>query len=391
MLTKILLRILIGSLLAAFQHASYADDVAKRKDRFPDFSWDRIPLYMHIRKATTFDAGELAFLAKFPLITFEKATGHRDHGSVEAGTLVAARAVKELNPRAKILFYRNVIVHYGNYKADSELETIPNAFLIGKDGNENLVRRRVKSYDLSNPAVRDWWVRSCQDVVADPAIDGVFLDGNVKALEAGYLKRDIGEAKKKETVVGYQKMMKQTREAIGPDKLMVANILRARFPKGGLEYLPMFDGSYLEGFFHNVGKASYEDYVAKGIESMQTAAQSGKIIAFTSSLAANDNESVMGIDEAHGQVTSEEQAAKAFSYSLALFLIAAEKHSYFRVHEGYAADNNSSWTRWFPEYDRPLGPPQGPAQRDGYRYHRKFKHAEVSLDINKQQGKVIWK
>jgi hypothetical protein len=386
-----LLGIFAGSVIVAVQHAASADDAAKSQNRFPEFSWDRIPLYMHVRKATTFDENEIAFLAKFPLITFEKATGHQDHGSVEAGTLVAARAVKELNPKAKILYYRNVIVHYENYAADSELEAMPHAFLVGKDGNENLVRGRVKSYDLSNPAVRDWWVRSCQNMVADPAIDGVFLDGNIKALEAGYLRSDIGDAKKKETMDGYHKMIKQTREAIGTNELMVANILRARFPNGGLEYLPMFDGSYLEGFFHNVGSVSYEDYVAKGIATIQTAAQSGKIIAFTSGLSGAGNGSEMGIDEAHGQVASDEEAAAALTYPLALFLICAEKYSYFRVHEGYAADDNSKWMRWFPEYDRPLGPPDGPAQRNGHLYHRSFEHAEVWLDIKKRVGKINWK
>ena len=91
----------------------------------PEFTWDRIPLYMHIRKATSFTDEEIAFLARFPLITFEKANGHEDHGSVEAGTLIAARAVKELNPKATILYYRNVMVHYGGYAANKGLNESP--------------------------------------------------------------------------------------------------------------------------------------------------------------------------------------------------------------------------------------------------------------------------
>jgi len=66
--------------------------------RYASFSWDRVPLYMHIRKDTSFTDKEITFLARFPLITFEKANGHKDHGSVEEGTLVAARAVKKINP-----------------------------------------------------------------------------------------------------------------------------------------------------------------------------------------------------------------------------------------------------------------------------------------------------
>jgi hypothetical protein len=359
--------------------------------RLPEFSWDRIPLYMHIRKATSYTDEEIAFLARFPLITFEKANGHQDHGSVEKGTLVAARAVKKVNPKAKILYYRNVFVHYGGYAANEGLERIPGALLEDEKGNTKLVRNRVPAYDLSNSDLRTWWVDTCKNLTVDPAIDGIFLDGNVKALVPGYLARQIGARKKERTTDAYHLMMKQTREDIGPNELMIANLLRARFANAGLEYLDYFDGSYLEGFFHNVGDASYEDYVAKGIGAMQKAARQGKIIAFSSALALPANTSTMGIDEGHATVESDAQARAALVYPLAVFLICAEKYSYFRVHEGYSANEDDRWMRWFPEYDKPLGPPKGPAVRDGLVYTRSFDHADVWLDIGKREGKIAWK
>ena len=36
-----------------------AEPVPAGDRRFPDFSWDTIPLYMHVRKATAFTAEEL--------------------------------------------------------------------------------------------------------------------------------------------------------------------------------------------------------------------------------------------------------------------------------------------------------------------------------------------
>jgi hypothetical protein len=181
------------------------------KAAYPEFTWDRIPLYMHVRKATSYTDKEIAFMAKFPLITFEKANGHSEHGSVEKGTLISARAVKKVNPKAKILYYRNVIVHYGSYAANKELEKIPGGILKDKEGNTKLVRNRVQAYDLSNPNLRNWWVDTCKNMTSDPAIDGIFLDGNIKALESGYLTRQIGARKKKQTMDGYHLMMKQTR------------------------------------------------------------------------------------------------------------------------------------------------------------------------------------
>ena len=368
----------------------HAGSAGASATHYPEFSWERLPLYMHVRKAKSYTDEEIAFLAKFPLITFEKANGHQDHGSVEAGTLAAAKAVKEINPKTKILYYRNVIVHYGGYAADKALGQIPGAMLQDKSGGTKLVRDRVAAYDLSNADLRKWWVEACCRMTKEPHIDGIFLDGNIKALERGYLARQIGAVKKQQTMDGYRLMMKQTRDAVGPEKLMIANILRARFENAGLEYLDYFDGSYLEGFFHNVGGASYEEYVAKGIDAMQKAARQGKIIAFTTGFNAPRNTSALGIDEGHATVESDAQARAALTYPLAIFLTCAEKHSYFRIHEGYSANEGARWMRWFPEYDRPLGPPNGPAAKDGFRYSRTFQHATVELDIQKRTASIQW-
>lgn len=387
--------VLLASLFLVFSPQSFgqglrAEAKAEIRKCYPEFSWDRIPQYMHIRKATAYTEKEIEFMAKFPLITFEKSNGHKTHGSVEEGTLISARAVKKLNPRAKILYYRNVIVHYGGYAGDEALKEIPSAFLKDGEGNEKLVRGVVQAYDLSNAKVRDWWVEHCKKMSSDPVIDGIFLDGNIKALEPNYLKKDIGVRKKQQTVAGYHLMMKQTREAIGEDKLMVANILRARFKDGGLEYLDYFDGSYLENFSHSVGGVSREDYEVKGIDAMQKAARQGKIIAFTSSLETGENISKMGIDEAHAKVDSDEQARAALVYPLGMFLVCAEKYSYFRVHEGYSADRNDRWMRQFEVYDKPLGEPKGPARKDGYVYTREFAHASVRLDLVKRRADITW-
>ena len=75
----------------------------------PLFSWDHVPLYMHMRKSAAFTQKELDYLAGFPLITLEKTTGSRTHGSTEAGSLAAAKAIKAINKDARVLYYRNVM------------------------------------------------------------------------------------------------------------------------------------------------------------------------------------------------------------------------------------------------------------------------------------------
>jgi hypothetical protein len=387
--TITLLTALLLAPLAPLQAAA-SSSAPTSQGRMPSFSWDSVPCYIHIRKDTAFTADEIRYLASFPLVTFEKTTGAKAFGSTEAGTLAAARAVKAINPAAKILYYRNVIVHYGGYAANDSLNRIPGAFLVGKNGSDKLVRGRIQAYDLTNKTLRDWWLANAKHVCADPAIDGLFLDGVVKVVEPSYLSHEISEKKKAAELVGYETMMKGARQMLGPDKLMVANVLRARFPDSGLSYLKPFDGSYIEGFEGTVGKMSRKDYVAKGMAAFQEAARQGYLIAFTCVLGKNlqdADENPQATPEMHQSVDRGDR----FAYLLAMFLICAEKHSYFNIHDGYDAQTSKTWLTHPPELDRPLGAPKGPAVRAGYRYTREFAHASVKLNIEAQTGTIIWR
>ncbi len=363
-----------------------------RAERMPEFSWETVPRYMHVRKATAYTAEEIKYLATFPLITFEKSNGYKDFGSTEVGTLKAATAVKALNPNAKILYYRNIIVHYGGYAANEQLDSVSNPFLLNAAGSDKLVRRKVPAYDLSNPEVQSWWMNHAKQVCASPYIDGVFIDGNIKALEDGYLRRDVGAEKKAEVKAAYHEMMAALPDVIGRDKLIVSNIIRARFEDSGLSALEYFDGSYLEGFEHAVGKTQRKDYVAKGLAAMQAAARSGKIIAFTIGMG-QAQESEMGIDESRAAIDDLASIQDRFTYALALFLICAEKYSYFMASDGYGVDRGQSklWMQDLPEYSRRLGAPLGPASNDGYIYIRQFEHVQVWLDIENERAELVWK
>lgn len=361
-------------------------------DKLPEFSWDTVPRYMHVRKATDYTPDEIKYLASFPLITFEKSNGHVSSGNTEAGTLKAAAAVKALYPRAKILYYRNIIVHYGGYAANAQLDSITNPFLVNAEGSDKLVRGKVEAYDLTQPALQRWWIEHVKQVCASPVIDGVFIDGNIKALEDGYLRRDVGKEKKAAVKAAYHKMMAALPDAIGRDKLIVSNIIRARLDDSGLEALEYFDGSYLEGFEDPVKGITREDYMAKGIAAMQAAARSGKIIAFTMGMG-EAQESEMGIDESRAAIHDLASIQDRFTYALALYLVCAEKYSYFMATDGYGVDRGQSklWMQEIPEYSRPLGKPLGPARNKGYLYIRQFEHVQVWLDIENERAELIWK
>jgi hypothetical protein len=372
---------------------------APAANRLPEFSWDRVPLYMHIRKAKNFTEDEIKYLATFPLVTFEKTTGSETFKSTEDGTLAAAKAVKEINPSTKVLYYRNVIVHYGTYKANAEIDKMPEAFLVGSQkksvGQTKLVRGKYEAYDLTNPQMREWWVGNVKQLCADPLIDGVFLDGIIKVLSPGYLPRVLGKEKTATLVDGYKTMMTETRQAIGTDKIMLANVLRVGIPDSGLEAIKQFDGSYIENFEGSGDKAAKQRYLATGIEAFQKAAREGFMIAFTAGLSEmNTEEGELNpekTDEIRKGLGNNDNYSKRFNYLLAMFLVCAEKHSYFLAHDGYHAHKkNKVWMKPQLELERPLGPPKGPAVQDGYIYTREFAHAKVRLDIENEVGEIEW-
>jgi hypothetical protein len=376
--------------------ASAAEPGLPGEERFPDFSWDTIPLYMHIRKATAFTDHELDYLASYPLVTLEKTTGLHSSGSTDEGTLVAAKAIKQRNPRTKVLFYRNVLVHYGGYSFDDRLERITEPFLVDKRGDARLVRNTTEAYDLSNPQVVEWWVDTALSVCRQEAIDGLFLDGNIKALTP-YLARQLPPGKKEAVTTGYWDMIKQTRAGIPPQDLLIANMIRASyFPDAGLDYLKSFDGSYIEGFDMVVGQMTEAELVAKGIAAVQQAARDGKIIAMTLGLGDSAADATK-IDDTRGRVDKPEAMEERVNYLIGLFLVCAERYSYLYVHDGYSADvhrgecQSKVWLKRFPHYDKPLGPPLGPATREGFVYTRRFEHVDVMVDLEKKQATLDWR
>jgi hypothetical protein len=217
-------------------------------------------------------------------------------------------------------------------------------------------------------------------------------------LEPGYLRNEIGAHKKAALLEAYTAMMTQTRRALEPEKLMVANVLRARFPDSGLNRLHGFDGSYIEAFEAAPGNMPSKAYLAKGIKAFQDAARKGAIIAFTAGLGEQvsdeKNEETINpqqTDEMRKALTDDETLSRRFDYLLAIFLICAEKHSYFLAHDGYDARKSKTWMNQPPQLNRPLGAPKGPATRTGDVYTREFAHARVRLDLEDRTGNIDWK
>lgn len=363
--------------------------------KLPEFSWDTMPLYMHLRKATAFTNEEIEYLAKFPLITFEKTTGSRAYGSTEKGTIKAAKAVKDINPNAKILYYKNVVINWGGYKGDeSFLKKNPDGLLFNSEGEKALMpNKKTGFFDLTKEKVRSHWLSNVSKVTSSPYIDGVFMDANIKVLVPGFFNSRVGKEKQKEIQNGYFTMMEDLNKQLGKENILLANILRVRpeFKNVGREYLKYFDGSYLEGFEHENFGMTYEDYLAKGIEAVQTSAREGEIIAMSMGIGKALKNAEAGIDDVRQKLDSNSNINKRLDYILAIFLICAEKNSYVYPHDGYGINRSAVWMKTFPQYQKKLGAPKGYAVKEGYVYTRSFEHLDVWLDIKNKKAKLNWK
>ena len=96
-------------------NVSIADDDFPYNDvrsDYPEWSWDRVRTYVAILRSDDYSDEQILALAAQDVVMLEKYNGHETHGSVEMGTLVAARRIKAVNTKVKILLYLNCMVHY---------------------------------------------------------------------------------------------------------------------------------------------------------------------------------------------------------------------------------------------------------------------------------------
>ena len=252
-------------------------------DGFPAFTWDHVPLYAHLGINDGLEPDQYNFLADhFALIAF---TGGRvtRGSSVEPNIAAAARAIKQRNPKAKVLFYWASDIPKHQWKL-SNADFPKNGYVKG------YVRPAAKgttkgerSFDVTRPEVRDWWTDVAAKAVHEYSCDGIFVDGATAGTPGGPWSRIFGEERAARLEEGVFTMLREAKEKMGPDKLIIFNPLHGHDGKRALgeDYLPVTDGAMVDDFDRaaNIRQQSKE-YMASTIEIMRKAAKDGKIIIF---------------------------------------------------------------------------------------------------------------
>ena len=366
--------IVIASLLlspAAALHAA---------DGLPPFSWDHVPVYAHVGKsADDFTPEQLDFLAKhFDFIAIEKSQAVRKRGSTEAGIAEAAQQIKWRKPGAKVLFYWNAFLDIRSYQASRDFPA--EGHLKDQRGRPVMVRETVPTYDLSRADVREWWSDTAAKAVGEGGCDGIFADALLAATAAGR-RKPLGDEKYDALNDGLVAMLQETRRKCGPEKLVIFNGLRGN---DGAQFLPLTSGAMIEhfGHFSGVGK----EKMAEDIEAMRAAARAGKIVCLKGWPGFSWLDADM-MKKPHDELVR--LARECLTFPLACFLVAAEPQCYFCYTWGYSEEHGTF--DWYPEFDKPLGPPLGEAKRTGWTYQREYTHASIFVDLETQTAHIDWK
>lgn len=297
---------------------------------YPDFSWDRVSLYAHLGAGDGLEPAQTNFLADhFSIIAF---TGGRvTRGtSVEPNIAAAARAIKQRNPKAKVLFYWSSDIPKHQWMISNA--SFPENGYVRPAVKTAKGTKGTHSFDVTKPEVRDWWTDIAAKAVHEYSCDGIFVDGATAGTPGGVWSRVFGEEKAARLEEGMFTMLREAKAKMGDDKLIIFNPLHGHDGTRALgeDYLPVTDGAMVDDFDRaaNVRQQSKE-YMAGTIEIMRKASKAGKIVIFKAWPGFTWWSDPELMKKPH-----EEQyraARKAITFPLACFLVGAGENCYFAI------------------------------------------------------------
>ena len=354
--------------------------------RYPEFSWDTVPIAFHFGKngglMTKEEAKFVASRSNF--ICLEKGHASKAFGGTEAGIEAEAQQLKNLNPKMKVIFYWNTFLDYAMYEAHEEYGKHPEWWLRTQDGELDLKKGRLMRYDLSNAEVRDWWTNVAADAVVNGSCDGVFMDAFPQVMSQA--NRTLwGDEKFEAIQQGLKDIIRETRRKIGDDKLIVYNGIRST-PRwsAGFDYPEHTDAAMIEHFGYF--QSSSKEMMLKDILEMERAGKAGKIVVMKgwSGFTFIDREAMKKTLQEKRKI-----ARESLTFPLACFLAGAQENCYFIYNWGYRMENGC--LEWYPEFDRPLGKPLGEMARDGWKLSREYKHASVCVELESKEAEINWR
>lgn len=360
----------------------------------PSFSWDTVPRFAHLGKETFYTDEEIVRLAEFPVVVLEKGTGSREAPfNSEAHQIREFERIKTVNPSTFCIFYVNALIERYHYAAGKIFLQQPGWLLRDREGVPVLRIQRNPQYDLSNPGVRDWWLTMVEPAAQSPVVNGIFVDAVPQIERRPDQKRaEWGDAKYEGMLAGARDILSRSLQLLGPNRHLIFNgifIMDDWWDHDGLAWNDYSTGMMVE-FFARTHRGVYDpDRVSREIEIIRELAAQRKLVLVKGWPASR---TLHFQRPEHHDIPPEERLQilrDTITFPLAAFLIAVEEGVYFGYSYGWKHD--MGWLADIPEFDRPLGPPEGPPAREGNVWQREFRYASVWLDADAREARIDWR
>jgi len=348
--------------------------------KYPPFSWDRVPIYIHFGKtpAALTDEEVLLVARLSDFVCLEKAHARTQFGATEPGVKHDTARLKAANPDMKVLYYWNTFLNYPFYLAGAEVAENPEWILrdsegdpVYKDGTASL-----EQYNILNVDFRQWWAQEAGKGTSHYLADGIFADALMQPLRpiwAPYW----SPATTNDLIASTTDQLVRAREAMGPGALVIINGAEKE------EFVAQADGVMIEHF--GAFSSANKDSIARDLETIERLGREGKIVLVKGWPGPDFN----WLNSEKMKLPYEElveEARENITFALACYLVAAQPYSYFCYSWGYREKHGSLVD--YLEFHLPLGEPRGPSVRNGWVYTRSFEHLDVEVDLENRTASI---
>ena len=320
--------------------------------KLPMFSWDTLPVFFHsCNESGLYSEESIKTIAKFQMVTIEKSQSRLVSGVDDEDDMMRVmKMVKDVNPNAATYFYMpSFKVHPQMSKMTRELDQHPDWYLRDSNGTKVKNRQGYYAFDVSNPDLRQWWKNFCLNALEVTNGDGCYSDSSHRYNTT--FKPPLSPEKEKAWGDGLLELSKEVQEALGDDRLLIGKVANQSYVKAiQIEYFYARNSSIVE---------------------LMLAVEVGQVVQAHVPITQNCRDDITNFEAA--------------------FLIGAGKFSYFGCGGWSTPNNDTNAFIWRPEYDKPLGAPNGPATYKNGVWRREFSHGTtVEFDTSTNTGNIKW-
>ena len=412
-------------------------------------SWDamRNRVFIHGCKAEgLFNATELALAAKYPFLTVEKGQGEALPGFAEEKMAALSHQYKTARPSGWSFFYLNAKLVWGMYRVADTVAHNPQLAVYTPQGDLCRVRgdpsfpqppKGNLVWNVSNADTRNLFVSVCVNATTPAGGDfnGCFIDSanswpascatgtllasassqdrvGVSSSSRGKSERkrssssnghgapkavsgsEIDEGDNMENkghgcgpracsldpaaeaamYAGLKTLLRQLQSRVTTDRLIIAKDGGNSYPDAAYTNSLFMSDTFCTCYSCTWGPQSVSSCKQQIMDAM-TAGARGQVV-------------MMHGEVNHQNEDNSQAVTHDFRFSLACYLIAAHDNSLFGFSNGWYYNG----TRWWPEYDKPLGVPlhEAIASQNDTVFRREFEHASVWVDLNAHNSTIHW-